>query len=266
MKKVVHYIFLALAFYTCKKGTQSSSIIEYYENGKIKSKTSYSNGRKTVIQYFNNKENNAEAIIRSQGDSMSHVMCYYPNNKLRSIGNFYLDSLKVGKWKYYNNNETLNDINEYLIISGQSYLNQRWVFNEIGDTIGGNFFEVKMKDTINQDEANRFHFFLKKPLFSSNNSESYILLPKDDRKLNKDFSNKDAIEWDTIHSIRTKNTSNQNLKSRHYDILLDTYSEDSGDLSLIGILVEKDLREIDSIDFVTRDIYFDIPYFVKKSS
>ncbi len=144
----------------------------------------------------------------------------------------------MGKWKFYNNDEILNDIKEYLIINGQSYLNQRWVFNKIGDTIGGNFFEVKMKDTVNQDEINRFHFFLKRPLFSYN-SESYILLPKDDRKLNKDFSNKDVIEWDTIRSIETKNTSNQNLKSRNYDILLDAYSKENGDLSLIGILVEK---------------------------
>lgn len=235
---------------------------EYYPNGNVKSKVSYENEKRVVTHFFEDMPDSVETVIKQINDTVTWVKYYWPKNKLKETGYFYLDSLKIGKWKIYDANGKLNDVREYILLDKNSYLNQRWVLNAKGDTIGGNYYKLKMSDTVGFNEANRFYFLLKQPLFSER-SEAFIILPKNEQKLRKDFSNHKSIKWDTIYSIGTKYKMNEELKFRNHDIILDAFSAEKGEMSLKGILVEKELYEADSIDFKTRNIYFDIPYFVK---
>ncbi|NAS12672.1 toxin-antitoxin system YwqK family antitoxin [Poritiphilus flavus] len=263
MNRTIICFLIGTIFCSCNEVAKSSATVEYFANGNVKSKTSFSSGKKTVFQYFKNHKDTVEIIYRYQDDSLKHMMHYHSNGNLRKIGKLYLDSLKIGKWKFYERDGNLKDIREYLLIDGKSYLNQRWIFNVDGDTIGGNYFELKMKDTIAQGQGNRFHFFLKEPLFSYK-SESYVLMPKEGQKVEKDFSNQYSIEWDTINSIGTKYRFNEELRVRNHDIILDAFAKEKGKMNLRGIIVEKHLEGVgDSIDFKTRNIYFNIPYVVK---
>lgn len=262
MNRIVIYCLVSLIFCCCNDTVKPSVEVIHYPNGNIKSKTLYKDRKKTVKQYFENKENIVEAMIEQISDSSSHAQYYHPNQNLKETGTFYSDSLKIGKWKIYDEDGNPIDIREYLLIDNKSYLNQRWVLNTAGDTIGGNFYLLKKKDTIDFGSKNRFHFLLKQPLFS-NDSQAFVLLPKEGQDLKEDFSNQYDIVWDTIYSIGTKYKLNQELKFRNHDIILDAFSKEKGEMSLKGVLVEKNIEQIDSIDFKTRNIYFDIPYFVK---
>lgn len=262
MKRKAIYYLIGLVFCCCNNKAKPITEVEYYPNGNIKSKTFHKDDKKITTYFFENKENIVEAVIEQNRDSSSLAMYYHSDEKLKEKGTFYSDSLKVGKWEIYDENQNPIDIREYLLINGDSYLNQRWVLNKEGDTIGGNFFLLKKQDTIDFGNKNRFHFLLKQPLFSEN-SEAFVLLPKEGQELKKDFSNHYDIEWDTIHSIGTKYKLNEELKSRNHDVILDAFSKEKGEMSLMGVLVEKASESSDSVDFKTRNIYFDIPYFVK---
>jgi len=262
MKKQFIYIISILVLSCCKENNRSQAKLEYYLNGKIKSKTTIVDGKKTVHNFFENNENVVKSIITEVNDTLSHAMYYDLAHNLKEEGDFYLDSLKIGKWKIYDTIGRASDVRDYILIENNSYLNQRWVMNQDNDTIGGNYFLVKMKDTIDFGEVNRIYFLLKQPLFSED-SEAFVLLPKDGQNLENDFSNQNEIEWDTIFSLGTKFESNQDLKFRNHDIVFDAYSKDKGKMNLKGILVEKEPGGDESVDFKTRNIYFDIPYFVK---
>lgn len=236
--------------------------ITYYENGRIKSKTFLLDNKNVQHKYFNSERNNIEIVTTYENDTLSSSNFYYSNDNLRKKGVFYLDSLEIGNWNFYDIDGNITDVREFLIINKKSYLNQRWLFNTIGDTIGGNFFEVKFSDTIVKGKPNRFHFLLTRPILSEK-SKSFILIPKEEYGLNKDFSNQNDIKYDTVFSIGSKYPLDDNLKTRDYDIVMDVYSKEKGEVNLKGILVEKEIKDGDSIDFVTRNIYFIIPYFIK---
>ncbi len=252
---------LSVLFFSCKNHTNNNDSVEYFSNGNFKKKVFINNKGKTTLNYFEHHKDLVKSIVREK-DSTSHIIEYYPNNKKKRLGNYAKENLKIGKWSFFDKEGNLNDIHEYLIVDGKSYLNQRWSLGFKGDTIGGNFFELNYKDTVNKKEANRFHFFLSMPLLS-NESESFIVLPKEEGEIKSDFSNRNEILWDTIFSIGTKYPKDKKLKDRNYDIVLDVFSDDVGSTNLKGILIEKNKSKSDSADFVTRELFFDIKYYVK---
>ena len=99
--------------------------------------------------------------------------------------------------------------------------------------------------------------------FSSFQKQDFTTSATTSYTLDHPVSNQNEIEWDTIFSLGTKFESNQDLKFRNHDIVFDAYSKDKGKMNLKGILVEKEPGGDESVDFKTRNIYFDIPYFVK---
>ncbi|MFD2099329.1 hypothetical protein [Flagellimonas iocasae] len=94
-----------------------------------------------------------------------------------------------------------DSIVEYIKIGGKEYANQIWLVNESKDTIGGNYFKSLINDTTSLGEITRLRFALIEPSISKV-SDLFILLPRDDKKLAKDFSNIFEIELDTIQSLK----------------------------------------------------------------
>lgn len=263
MIKILCTLLLVIIITSCEnKNVNSNPYSEYFENGNIKSKTYSIESGDSIINYFRNRKDTISSIITYSNDSLARKINFYPDEKIKSIGDLFADTLKTGIWQYYHSKGYIEDSREYYIIDNTSYLNQRWVLNSKGDTIRGNFFEIKFNDTILLGEKNRFHFFLKEPLLS-NDSEAFVILPKKGQQLKKDFSNQKEILWDTIFDIGLKNSENVNLKDRRRDVIFDVFTVDSGENELVGIFIEKNTNNNNTSDFTTRNIYFNIPYFVR---
>jgi len=255
-----YIVTIGCFFLLCCK-LENNNSFKYFPNGNLKQKTFINDkGKKTVLNYFEDYKDIVKSVVR-RGDSTKHIIEYFPNNKKKKVGNYYQDSLKIGKWSFFDLKGNLKEVHEYLIIDKKSYLNQNWILGSKGDTIGGNYFELNFNDTVNKNEGNRFHFFLTMPLLS-NESDTFIILAKKQGEINSDFSNRNKILWDTIFSVATKYPEKKELKDRKFDILLDVFSNKVGTANLKGILVEKDKSKRDSADFITREIFFDIDYYI----
>ena len=136
------------------------------------------------------------------------------------------------------------------------YLNQRWLYNKEGDTIGGNYYELKYISIKDKNEVLRLHFALKQPLISSD-SELFICIPRSE-KLNTFFSNEKELRWDTIPNLKNRFENQGKYLNRNLDVVFDIESQDLLNNTLRGFLLEKYLKENDSIDFATRKIYFNL--------
>ena len=258
MKKEI--VLLLMIFTLGCKDKGENIEIEYYTDGSIKTKTVNNKENITIFSYYP-EESKIKSILK-KNDSIIYSEGYYYNGQVKVSGTYDVKGRKIGKWSFFDKSGLLTDIYEYSVIDSLEYLNQRWILDKKGDTIGGNYYELTYKDSVNQSEANRFHFFLKQPLLSLD-SESFILIPKNGEKIKENFRSMSNIEWDTIKSIGVKHKNNNALKSRNHDIILDVFSKEKGINHLRGVIVERVNKQNNSIDFKTRDIYFNIEYFVK---
>jgi len=259
MNKVIICLLISIIYLSCSEN--ENTVREYYSNGNIKLEIRMLNNQKIITHYYEKYENIIEQYKLKENDSCYYQESYFPNGLLKNKGKIYLDSLKMGIWEFYNANGYVSDVREYLLINNTSYLNQRWLISSESDTTGGNFLQVTMKDTVKVGEVNRIHFQLRAPLFSLE-SESFVLITKDMDSLNSDFSNQNKIVWDTIYSVGKKYKDNEEFKSYNHDVLVDLISK-NGNNRLAGIFVEKEFKELDTLDFITRNIYFDLSYFAE---
>ena len=82
-------------------GTLNGQVIEYYENGNIKSKTTYTKGTAQGLQedfFANGNIRSSKKVI--DGKIQGAFKLYYDNKVYRIIGH-YAKGKKNGKWKYY---------------------------------------------------------------------------------------------------------------------------------------------------------------------
>lgn len=101
MKKIFYLMTIILLFFSCKK---NDTVINYYENGNLKEKS-------TKI-----------------GDTVTFEE-YYQNGYLKIEGKLFKDK-PVGVWKRYNEeNKSLKEISEFIIDEEKSFKNQQIFFN-----------------------------------------------------------------------------------------------------------------------------------------
>lgn len=138
------------------------------------------------------------------------IFCSSCNSKFKSIAEEQTletdkepDKLdRTGIWKFNLDNGSVRDsIVEYLKIDGKEYANQIWLVNKNNDTIGGNYFNIYLNDTTKLGDVTRIKFELIEPAISKD-SDIYVLLPVDGRKLKDDFSNFFDLDLDTIQSLK----------------------------------------------------------------
>lgn len=231
---------------------------EYYKDGKQKTIMTYRDGLKqdTSFHFYEPDYKYSKSEILWENDTAYYQKNYDKSGNLISEGDLAEYNFKIGKWKFYDSNGSLKEIQEFSNIDNSTYLNQKWLFNKERDTIGGgNYFELKKTYVGENNETLRLHFNLKQPLISID-SELFVCIPKS-KDLKADFSNESNIEWDTISNIAKRFRNQNRYTDRKFDVIFDIDKNENE--SLRGFLLEKSIDKIDSLDFVTRKIYFDIP-------
>ncbi len=236
---------------------------EFYENGGLKTSIVYKNGKKEGMSLHIHKQGHkfSKTEIYWENDSANYQKNYSRTNELISEGPLLKYNFKNNKWKFYDSSSYLKEVQEFVDISNKPYLNQRWLFNGIGDTIeGGNYYRLVFKDTIVKGESVKVYFYLEQPLMA-NDSELYVCLPKS-KDLKNDFSNENEIQWDTIDNLAKRFFQKKKFLDRNHDVIFEFEGGKEGIHFLQGFLLEKSSKNVDTFDFATRKIYFKIPFFV----
>lgn len=246
-------------------GDKNDIVTNYYSNGnpkeiiyKTKSQVDSS------VHYFENIKFGIKAIKYWKNNEVNYQKDFFDNGELMREGSLLRDGFRICKWSLYSPTNYKYEVIEYFNIRGESYINQSWKLNKNGDTLsGGNHFTlIRKKDTVTINEPNRFHFFLDQKAL--NNSELVVCVPKLGTYVKSDFSNESDVAWDTINNMARSFKNHPTYRDWKYDVLFEIIPTKIGNDTLKGFLLEKEvLSGNDSIDFITRKIYFKIPYFVK---
>lgn len=259
------YMTLILAICLLVSCNNKEKVIEYYQNGNPKALYIYENGiiQDSSIHYYENIKEAIKAIKYWKNDSVYYQKDFFENGKLMREGKLLRDNFRIGKWDLYSPENYKSEVIEYFNINNESYRNQTWKLNSRGDTIlGGNFYRLlHFQDTILYNQPSRTHFLLKQRLLEG---ELFVCLPKKGMTIKSDFSNEYKIAWDTINNISREYKNDSKYENVKYDVIFGLVSDKKGLNVLRGFLLEKeDVRHSDTLDFITRKIYFEIPYFVK---
>jgi antitoxin component YwqK of YwqJK toxin-antitoxin module len=239
---------------------------EFYENGNPKTVYFYEKGKRkdSSVHYFETSRGAMKAIKYWKDDNAYFQKDFFENGRLMRKGKLLKDNFRLGKWDLYALENYKAEVIEYFNINNKSYRNQTWKLNRKGDTIlGGNFYRLlHFQDTVHYNQPSRTHFLLMQKLLDG---ELFLCLPKKAKSLKADFSNEYEITWDTIKNISREFKNEPKYKNVKYDVIFGLISGDKGPNNLRGYLLElEDVRYSDTIDFITRKIYFDIPYYVKE--
>lgn len=253
-------ILVIITASSCHKKSNEEIVIDYYKNGKVKTKT-FVGDTLRVKAFFNNEKNGIKTDIICTNDTLKNIKYYNPNGYLRKEGVLLNDSILIGKWKLYKDRQ-LQEIIEFKNIKNKSYLNQNWIFNENGDTIGGNYYHKKYEDTVILGQKNRIHIYLDDYSISEK-SNSYLLVPKYGYNLDPKFTNQDQIPLDTIKNLSDKNMNVLELNGLENDVFLDIYSKEIGKNTFRAILINKIVQTKEILK--QRKYYIEFDYFVPAS-
>ncbi len=259
------YIMLFLVVFLLISCDNKEKIVEYYENGNPRTVYIYEKGIKqdSSIHYYENIKEAIKAIKYWKNDSVYYQKDFFESGKLMREGKLLRDNFRIGKWNLYSPEDYKSEIIEYFNINNESYRNQTWKLNRKGDTIlGGNFYRLlHFQDTVRYNQPSRTHFLLKQRLLEG---ELFVCLPKKGMDVKPDFSNENNITWDTINNIFREYKNESKYENAKYDVIFGLVSDKKGSNVLRGFLLEKeDVRHSDTLDFITRKIYFEIPYYVE---
>lgn len=243
-----------------------NEVVEYYENGNPKAVYIYEKGIKqdSSIHFYETPKGAIKAIKYWENDNVYYQKDFFENGNLMREGSLLRDNFRIGKWDLYSPENYKSEVIEYFNINNESYRNQTWKLNNRGDTIlGGNFYRLlHFQDTVFYNQPSRTHFLLKQRLLEG---ELFVCLPKKGMTVKLDFSNEYEITWDTINNIFREFKNDPKYESAKYDVIFGLVSDKNGLNTLRGYLLEiEDIRHSDTLDFITRKIYFDIPYYVKE--
>ncbi|OUS13586.1 hypothetical protein A9Q93_09090, partial [Nonlabens dokdonensis] len=181
------------------------------------------------------------------------------NGYVRKEGTLLNDSILIGRWKLYKDRQ-LQEIIEFKNIRNKSYLNQNWIFDKKGDTIGGNYFYKKYEDTVVLGQKNRIHLYFNDYSISEK-SNSYLLVPKYGYNLDPKFTNENRIPLDTIKNLSDKNMDVLELNGLENDIILDIYSKETGKKNFRAILINHIVQTKEVLK--DRKFYIEFNYFVQ---
>lgn len=230
----------------------------FYENGELEIEGLYEYGAmQGVYTYYQKLEHQfSKSEMLFKNDTVYYWWNYDKYGKLVEEGPVKENS-KVGKWTYYDIEDGYTKkIREVFYINGKSHLNQEWLLNRQGDTIGGRYYVLDANDRL--DFYNQNIRFNVEWLPYYINSEIYVCIPKKGSKqFNEHFSNEKEVNFDTISNPLLWKTDNDIVVNLNYDT--------PGQKMLRGYLLEKkSVEDIDSLDFniITRKIYFEKEIYI----
>lgn len=161
------------------------------------------------------------------------------------------DSIKSGKYKFYNKNGELDKELEYINLCGKKYLNQGWYFNKNLDTSydKSNYYKIFVERNVLKPSERSRIIIKYKPLMK--NSISVMLLG--DKNIDDDFCNLNKMRLDTLYFVDNKIEFVQSFKSK-------------GNKNIGGYIFEiKKLNKKINNNSVydERKVYFKIPFVVR---
>lgn len=201
---------------------------------------------------------------------------YYSNGSLKSKGLTRKDGKPIGLWEYYDEQGNIERIAEYIEVQNKSFLNQDWVINNEGDTINSKscYYNLLLeKDTISLNEPIKAKIDMTAPFFKGKYSETYVIIPKDySVNFNKDFSNIEQVDLDTIYNLEFNPELKEKLElttNWGKTVIFGRYFETPGPKKLRGILVEFNIKDSilpDStrLNYWTHKKYFEREITVKE--
>ncbi|MEM8765638.1 MAG: hypothetical protein AAGD88_17620 [Bacteroidota bacterium] len=237
----------------------------YEKNGVLKKKDFFTDSQMdSSVYYFEGDEKRIREIW-SYDKNEIEVLRYNSKGQLTKRGKTLKkkSTFKIGKWKYSDHDTKMDSIVEYINLNGKSYPNQIWVMTSEGDTIygRGNYFDIYKKDTVPVKEVARVQFILMEPSLNIN-SEVLIVVPKEDEKLNPDFSNIFEIERDTLFSMKNDGILRQNIPDEtpvNHIVEFGIQFEKAGKRRIRGVLIEyfqSKNNDFKSDSLIERRLYF----------
>jgi hypothetical protein len=235
----------------------------FYENGELQSEANYAQGliQGLSVYYHKPEHKFSKSEMLFRNDTAYYRWDYDKSGKLVEEGSLEENS-KTGKWIYYDIEENYTKtIREVFYLNDKSHLNQTWELNRQGDTIGGNYYEFIAENPL--DLSNQVVRFRIDRLPYFENSELYVCIRrKESEPFNSDFSNEKRIMLDTIANLVIGHE-----KTNTDEIVVDLKYETPGKKLLRGYLLEKKSQaEGETLDFVTRKIYFEKEIYIKDRS
>jgi len=227
MKKKIYFILVSLLFFISCKFKNNQEVIVDKE-----------------FSYYINK------------DSLGNIIAEGPVHKKKTFG----------EWKYYNGDNILDSIVNYVCYRGGYNTEKTYVFNFKGDTIGGHYYESILKDTIVYGNNIRYYFFLRETLNDKTFNRIYFLYPNRNEegiKLDSCLSNREDFVFDTILSLGDRFRSKNKYQDRYGDVMFEDYRPELGEHELRGILMEQHLLE--NGKFLNFEFFIKENFYVKDS-
>src|SRR5690606_18219063 len=161
----------------------------FYEDGNIKELHNYKNGIKidSSLIFYDMSDNSLKTKY-IYNDSLVSAFHYDTKGNILQKGELFKGE-RIGKWKF--KLPKYDSIVEYIPLKNTSYVNQIWLIDkESRDTIPnrGNYYELMHNDTTSVGENIRIKMYLKESFYNKNTS-IFMVIPKSESELNKDFSN-----------------------------------------------------------------------------
>lgn len=190
-------------------------------------------------------------------------------------GTFLRNDFPIGLWRYYDSENRLLEVKQFIDIKNSPYINQNWTFDIKGDTIPGlsYYYEIIFEnDTISLDEPLKALVDLKGAFYKNQPSSIMVLMPRENSEnFSADFSNIAKVSKDTIFNLNTEKDYREqaNLTGDYRrSVFFGRYFDTIGLKKIRGIIVEFNSDEefsdaIDS-DYKERYYYFEKEIFVKE--
>lgn len=286
-------LFIILA--SCKNEQEDTT---YYSSNNLKSIKLFDQDTlvRTVVFYdsiINVKF--SEVIHKKTHDSIAY---FYNNGQLHKTGIRTKRGDIFGKWHFYTREGFLSETREYIVLDNMDSrgvkLNQIWFYNQEGDTMyyGNNDFNVydqyefrenstRFKesifvnfdftpegDTLSISEPFKALAEDGHPLWKHKNSESYVVLGKENNNFNSDFSNERQVKADTFFCLEKdiQNRKNFSQFNQRNTVAFGRWFDTPGRKVIRGYMVEKytnNKMQKDSILGESRRTYFEKILYVK---
>ena len=288
--KIIFQALILIILFSCSSKNETK---EYYDSGNLfRSKKYDSNGKLFLTTYYYDLAGNRyqETYKKNGFDS---IVSYYKNSKVFSIGKQDYNGRKFGRWNRYNIKGQLSDVQEFLIVKNDEWLNQVWYLDKNKDTLylpSKKFNNYAQKEFL-PDSTDlrrsifvRFKYFPKGDTLSIVNpfqaiaqdnfplfgklSSCYILLAKEKHNFNKDFSNLTEVKLDTFPCLKNDKRNEKNFPNydKSHSVAFGRWFDTPGKKILRGYMVEhlsRNPTQKDSVIARDRFTYFEKIIYVK---
>lgn len=221
-----------------------------------KNKSTYQTNHKKV------EKDTKRELIKVSEDTTKVI--YYENGSVIKKGFFINDTIKIGKWSFYNNSRLKRQV-QYLNIDNTEYVNQYWLYDEDGEILGGSFYELVVdKEKYNFESEVYIKIFTPYSYFIDVDSELFFIYPRNET-LKKDLSNRDSISYDTIWNAYRSHPEQFKDSDSKFFILSKIKIEKNESLRLNGILIERGFDKSGNLINRYREMYLEEEIYVKKT-